>query len=305
MKWYYDVRKRRKIIRLSIAIILLSSLFVTIKIFSMTSFQKINATIDEAPVPEYTPTPAKESAHAQDTSYATQASPTLPSSPTAQAVTPSLELSEEESPTPAILPTPSYTPSPKPSSTPSPVPSPTPSLKPTATASVAPTPENLPKPSATSSNQDKNNVILQYRNEDSNAYAKIIYPVFKIVNKGNGSVRLSDISLRYYYTKEGAAAETYWCDWCTKSNTQVSGRFFDMPSPKDDTDRYLQLYLSSDTDSLEPGESVEIKIGFSKNDWTQYNQQNDYSFKQSSNSYIDWSHVTLYVSGRLVYGNEP
>jgi hypothetical protein len=43
--------------------------------------------------------------------------------------------------------------------------------------------------------------------------------------------------------------------------------------------------------------------------WSNYDQSNDYSFngndRYSSTGYMDWSHMTLYRNGTLVWGTEP
>jgi len=48
--------------------------------------------------------------------------------------------------------------------------------------------------------------------------------------------------------------------------------------------------------------SVEVQARFSKDDWSNYSQANDYSFSASANDYGNSNHIALYISGRLVSG---
>ena len=42
-----------------------------------------------------------------------------------------------------------------------------------------------------------------------------------------------------------------------------------------------------------------------KNDWSYYTQSGDYSFDAAKTQFTDWSHVTVYRNGLLVWGIEP
>ena len=44
---------------------------------------------------------------------------------------------------------------------------------------------------------------------------------------------------------------------------------------------------------------------FAKNDWSNYDERDDYSFDPTKTAYADWSRVTLYRNGVLVWGAEP
>ena len=54
--------------------------------------------------------------------------------------------------------------------------------------------------------------------------------------------------------------------------------------------------------SADAGCSAEGKY---KNDWSNYNQANDYSHNGSLNTYTSWSKVTAYYQGQLIWGSEP
>jgi len=133
----------------------------------------------------------------------------------------------------------------------------------------------------------------------------VIYPIFKITNNGSESVKLSDIVIRYYYSKEGDEGETFWCNEFTRDSSQVYGSLVKLNNPKDKADHYLKIGFFDKAGSLNPGESVELKVAFAKNGWSTYNQFNDYSYNKVNNRFISWDQITVYVSGKLVYGKEP
>ena len=146
---------------------------------------------------------------------------------------------------------------------------------------------------------------VQMFNSGTQAEANNISPHFNIVNTGNTSINLSKVTLRYYYTEDGTQAQTFWCDWSTAGNDHVTGKFMKLAASKEGADHYLEIGFSSEAGTLAPNSSVEVQARFSKNDWSNYNQDDDYSFSPSSSSYADWEKVPAYLSGTLVWGQEP
>ena len=49
-----------------------------------------------------------------------------------------------------------------------------------------------------------------------------------------------------------------------------------MNKPLSNADYYLEIGFNNDV--IKTGETVECKVRFNKNDWSNYNQSNDYSF---------------------------
>lgn len=300
MKWYYKSRVRRLVIRISIIAVLFCVVLPASMVFI---FSERNAVGTSSHKESYSgnikETPSNVPVHTVSNAPAT---PTT--TPTTTAYTPAAETSIAPAATntllitPTVMPTitPTSTPRPTPTTTPSPVkttPPPRPSKKP-----------NSPTPTSTKFNSI-NSIIVQYKNADSSSSVNVICPILKITNKGKSSVKFSDIVIRYYYTKEGDGGETFWCNEFSKDSSQVHGSFFKLKTPKLKADHYLRIGFYDKAGSLKPGESAEVKIGFSKNEWSPYNQFNDYSYNKANKRFINWDHITLYVSGKLVYGKEP
>ncbi len=68
-----------------------------------------------------------------------------------------------------------------------------------------------------------------------------------------------------------------------------------MAVPKAGADYYLEVGFAKNAGILASGQSVVIQVRFSKNDWSMYDQENDYSFNSAANDYIKWDKVELKI----------
>ncbi len=142
-------------------------------------------------------------------------------------------------------------------------------------------------------------------NTNTSATSNTIYPHVEIVNTGSTAIALSNITIRYYYTEDGAQSQNFWCDWSNAGSSNVTGTFVSLSTPLSNADHYLQIGFTSAAGSLAAGATVEVQSRFAKSDWSNYNQANDYSFNASASSYVPWSYITGYISGTLSWGTEP
>ncbi len=128
-------------------------------------------------------------------------------------------------------------------------------------------------------------------------------------NTGSSTINFSDIKIRYYYTSDAATNpvdQAFSCDYFTNGNSNVTGNFVNMSTPKTNANYYVEVGFTSTAGSIAPGETKEVKFRINKADWSNYTQTNDYSFNSSSNnSYLVWNKITVYNSDTLVYGVEP
>lgn len=117
------------------------------------------------------------------------------------------------------------------------------------------------------------------------------------MNRGSTAVNLSDLKLRYYFSKDGGQAMNAWIDWAQIGSSHIQTSF---------TDEYVELSFTSQAGRISPnGESGPIQLRMSKNDWSNFDEMNDYSFNPSITSFAPWERVTLYLNGQLVWGIEP
>ncbi|GGH49641.1 hypothetical protein GCM10008014_14220 [Paenibacillus silvae] len=148
-------------------------------------------------------------------------------------------------------------------------------------------------------------LTIQAYNGNTSASTNGIAPKFKLINSGDTDIQLSDVKVRYYYTIDGEEAQTLWTDWSSIGSANVTSTFVKMTPPAAGADFYVELGFTSSAGVLKPGGSAEIQARFSKNNWSNYNQADDYSFMASGSQYTDHNKVTGYVNDQLVWGIEP
>jgi len=132
-----------------------------------------------------------------------------------------------------------------------------------------------------------------------------INPRIRLTNTGSSTLALSDISLRYYYTADGTQQQSFFCDWSHVGSANVQGSFHTLSVSKPNADTYLNISFTSAAGSLAPNESIELQIRFSKQDWTNYSQSNDYSFHPTATTFVENSKLTAYMNSTLQWGVEP
>ncbi|MDQ0169862.1 X2-like carbohydrate binding domain-containing protein [Paenibacillus tundrae] len=148
-------------------------------------------------------------------------------------------------------------------------------------------------------------VRIEMYNASTAAMGSSIIPKFKLTNTGTTALNLEDVKIRYYYTINGNEPQNFFCDWATVGGANVTGTFSALPTPVTGADHVLEIGFTSTAGTLAPGQSTEIQTRFSKHNWTNYTQTDDYSFASSHSTYEDWSKVTGYIAGNLQWGIEP
>ncbi|WEK54900.1 MAG: cellulase family glycosylhydrolase [Candidatus Cohnella colombiensis] len=150
------------------------------------------------------------------------------------------------------------------------------------------------------------NLVVQYKASNSNATDNAIGATFNIKNTGTSAISLSNLKLRYYFTKDSNASLNFYCDYAQVGTGNVSGAFTAISPAKTGADTYVEISFNTAAGSLAAGgQSGDIQIRLAKSDWSNFNEANDYSFDGTKSAYVDWSKVTLHQSGTLVWGIEP
>jgi endoglucanase len=140
-------------------------------------------------------------------------------------------------------------------------------------------------------------VKVEYRAGDSSATDNQIKPHFNIKNTGAAAVDLSELKLRYYFSKDGVAAMSAWVDWAVVGASHIQSTF---------SDSYVELSFTAGAGSIPAGgQSGDIQLRMAKSDWSSFDEANDYSYDPTKTAYTEWDHVTLYQNGTLVWGVEP
>lgn len=133
-----------------------------------------------------------------------------------------------------------------------------------------------------------------------------IQPYFRVVNTGATALSLVDYTIRYYYTKESGAAESYACYYVNDGDcNQVAPAHFTNLSPQQaGASRYLELSFTANAKSVQPGKYFELEGGFCLAGGATFTQADDYSYTGSSD-FQTTPKVALFKSGVLVWGQPP
>lgn len=147
-------------------------------------------------------------------------------------------------------------------------------------------------------------LAVQYRCASVNGTDNQLRPHFQIINLGNNAVPLRELTLRYWFTGEGARGFQHWCDYAKLDAKNVTRAVKKLDQPVKDADTYVEVGFTEG--SLDPkGNTGEIQIRIAAQDWMQLDQKNDYSFDPKQTQFTESPRVTLYRNGKLVWGQEP
>ena len=86
--------------------------------------------------------------------------------------------------------------------------------------------------------------------------------------------------------------------------SNVNGAFNPVNPPVGGADTYLEISFTG-TESIAPGQFCEIQSRINKTDWSNYNENDDYSYDPNKTDFADWDHITVYQNSNLVWGVEP
>ncbi len=147
---------------------------------------------------------------------------------------------------------------------------------------------------------------VQYRAADTNPTNNQITPHLNIVNAGTTSVPLSELTVRYWYTKDTTQTQVYDCDFAVRGCANITARFVTPASTTATADTYLEIGFAPAAGVLSGGQQTDtIQNRLHNQNWATYNEANDYSFDPTKTAFADWTRVTLYRAGVLVWGTEP
>ena len=124
---------------------------------------------------------------------------------------------------------------------------------------------------------------------------------------------LSELTLRYWFTSEGAQGQTASIDYARVGVNPVPIQpyvtsTFVAPTPvRMGANYYVQFGFTAAAGSMAATTGIaEVQAQFFSAGYvTNYTQTGDYSFDASKTAFADWTHVTLYRNSTLVWGIEP
>ncbi|WP_271783542.1 PKD domain-containing protein [Aquimarina algiphila] len=145
-------------------------------------------------------------------------------------------------------------------------------------------------------------ISVEYRDGgNGNASDNMINPHLRIVNNGNEPLAYSDITIRYWFTSENNSDLNFWCDWAQLGTNSVIGTFGQANGMD-----YLEISFNSAAGNLlGSNNSGDIQSRFAKTNWSNFDENNDYSYDGLKTSFITHDKITLYNRGNLIWGIEP
>ena len=134
------------------------------------------------------------------------------------------------------------------------------------------------------------------------------HPQIEVKNTGTGPLSLNNVEIRYWFncdcTNQTVQTTVDWAG-LMPSGTSVTGDVLDTVQPTSaggQTD-YISYKFTGNL-VLQPGQMIEIQGRFNLSDWSNMVQSNDWSYAAYT-GFTQWTHITGYVSGSLVWGQEP
>jgi len=144
-----------------------------------------------------------------------------------------------------------------------------------------------------------------YQNQNQTANSNTISAFIAIKNTGNSAIDYSDLTARYWFSKEGTAGLNMTVDYAKLGNNKIRGQFTEISPSLTGADTRLELSIDQSAGKLYPLSSTgNIQFRIYKSNWSVFNESDDYSYRPKAAMDTN-AHITLYYKGQLVYGTEP
>jgi hypothetical protein len=108
-------------------------------------------------------------------------------------------------------------------------------------------------------------------------------------------VPLSEVTIRYWYTPDGATNQVLDVDAADMGTSNVTATF--------QTD-HVEIGFLGGTVPAGGQQELQVRIHSAAYD-SRYTLTNDWSYSPDADAYIDWDRITIYRNGQLVFGVEP
>jgi hypothetical protein len=186
------------------------------------------------------------------------------------------------------------------------------SVPPTAThTAVPPTATDTPVPPTatfTFTPSGSGNITLYLLSGVTANSTNSPHPQIEVANTGTGSLSLNNVEVRYWFNCDCTnQTEQSYVDWAglMPAGTGVTGDVLTtvQATSLGGQTNYVSYKFTGNL-VLQPGQKIEIQGRFNKSDWSNMLQSNDWSFAAYT-SFTQWNHITGYVNGSLVWGQEP
>ena len=136
--------------------------------------------------------------------------------------------------------------------------------------------------------------------QDTSPTTQTVNVALQVANVGSVPVNYQEMTVRYWFTPDGAQSLVYPVDYAV-----LGASNFSLVTGQQGTETYAEMRFSTNLGILYPQTNTNnIQFRIRKADWGVLTQTNDYSFSGSS-AIIEQPRITAYLNGQLVYGTEP
>lgn len=148
---------------------------------------------------------------------------------------------------------------------------------------------------------------LQYRNMNIGiaALTQSLKPGFKLINNTNHNIRYSDIKVRYWFTQEEKNSLNATILHSKIGITNVLTSFTELTEPHEGANFYMEFSFAPGAGLLMAKDTTRgfIITRVRKDNWTKFNESNDYSYYPHGT--ILNERISVYLNNELVWGVEP
>jgi len=108
-------------------------------------------------------------------------------------------------------------------------------------------------------------------------------------------VSLTEVTIRYWYTPDGATNQVLDADVADMGAANVTANF---------QADHVEIGFAAGTVPAGGQQELQFRIHSEAYD-SRYTLTNDWSYSPDADAYIDWDRITIYRNGQLVFGVEP
>ncbi|RYY12278.1 MAG: T9SS type A sorting domain-containing protein, partial [Cytophagaceae bacterium] len=140
---------------------------------------------------------------------------------------------------------------------------------------------------------------------DASTSTQYVGVQLQVRNTGNVPVNYSDLKVRYYLTRDGAATLVANIDYAKLGASNIGVRVVNLAAPVTGADAYVEFTFSSALGVFYPRTGTDdILAKIRRDDYGPLDQTNDYSFSGATTLAVN-NRFPAYLNNALVFGTPP